>query len=97
MTLQENMNYAVTKKIKVVGCLNCPYHTATEKVINDETKEVGLADVCSHPSFGCIIPIDEDCINRLRNGFPQRMTSSYFPDWCPLETEVVVCCCNPVN
>lgn len=91
------MNYITARKIKVVGCLNCPYHTATEQVINDETKELGRVNCCSHPSFECAIPIDEECIDRLKSGLPQRMTYSYFPDWCPLEIESVVCCYNPVN
>lgn len=91
------MNYITTRKIKVVGCLNCPYHIATEKVINDETKELGRVDCCSHPSFECAIPIEKECIDRLSSGLPQRMAYSYFPEWCPLEMESVVCYCNPVN
>lgn len=43
------------------------------------------------------IPIDEECIDRLKSGLPQRMTYSYFPEWCPLEVESYICCCNPVN
>ena len=91
------MNYIATRKIKVTGCLNCPYHTATEKVINEETKELGRVEFCMHPSFECAIPIDKECIDRLKSGLPQRMTYSYFPEWCPLEMESCVCCCNPVN
>lgn len=87
----------VTRKIKVVGCLNCPYHTGGEKVINEETKELGRVEFCKHPSFECAIPIDKECIDRLKSGLPQRMTYSCFPNWCPLEMESCVCCCNPVK
>ena len=90
------MNFITTRKIKEVGCFHCPYHTMRMRVDN-ETNRVERTDVCKHPSFECAIPIDEECIDRLKSGLPQRMTYSYFPEWCPLEIESVVCCCNPVN
>ena len=89
------MNYIATRKIKVVGCLNCPYHTGVEKVINEETKELGRVEVCVHPSFECVIPMDNEHIEDMKSGKKQTMAVSYFPNWCPLEVESHVCCCNP--
>lgn len=91
------MNYAVTKKIKVVGCLNCPYHALRMRVINQETGETERANICKHPSFECAIPIDNEHIEDMQSGKKQIMGTRYFPDWCPLETEGLICCCNPVN
>lgn len=91
------MNYITTRKIKVVGCLNCPYHTATEKVLNEETKERGRVEFCMHPSFECTIPMDKKHIEDMKSGKKPIMGAQYFPEWCPLEMESCVCCCNPVN
>lgn len=91
------MNYITTRKIKVVGCLNCPYHAMRMRVINQETNEVERTDICKHPSFETALPIDGECIEDMKSGKRQVMRTSYFPDWCPLEIEGYVCCCTPVN
>ena len=90
------MNYITTRKIKVVGCLNCPYCGMRMRVIN-QTKEVECINICLHPSFETALPIDSECIEDMKSGKRQVMRTSYFPEWCPLEIESYVCCCNPVN
>ena len=90
------MNYTISKKIKVVGCLNCPYHSSIEKVINKEG-ELGMVEYCCHPSFECAIPMDNEYIEDMKSGKKLTMCQRFFPDWCPLETESYVCCCNPIN
>ncbi len=91
------MNYITTRKIKVTGCLNCPYHAATEKVTNEETKEKSRVEFCIHPSFECAMPMDNEHIEDMKSGKKPRIGTQYFPDWCPLEMESCVCYCNPVN
>lgn len=91
------MKYITTRKIKVVGCLNCPYHARTEKVINEKTKEKGMVEYCMHHSFECAMPMDNEHIEDMKSGKKPMIGTQYFPDWCPLEMESVVCCCNPVN
>lgn len=73
------------RKIKVSGCLNCPYR-------------IGRHDVnpmCEHPSFGVksitpTIPI-KYC-EGLMNGVEHTMCpEEYMPNWCPLESDNVIC------
>lgn len=76
-------DYVVTKKIRVVGCLNCPYFRPMgyfeEHKINAQ---------CAHPSFrGAQVDISNEDIRD-----PQ-----YMPDWCPLEVEVHCCCCTTTD
>lgn len=91
------MNYITARKIKVTGCLNCPYHTATEKVINEETKEKGRVEFCMHPSFECAMPMNNEHIEKMKSGKIPIRGTQFFPEWCPLEMESCVCYCNPVN
>lgn len=90
------MSYIASRKIKVTGCLNCPYYERTEKVINEETIERGRVEYCMHPSFKCAMPMDNEHIEDMKSGKKQTMAVSYFPNWCPLEVEsYACCCCNP--
>ena len=88
------MNYITTRKIKVVGCLNCPY------LFKQELPDNKYIYKCHHPSFQLGSPqipfkFVEDLGAEMDE--PTMFPTSSFPEWCLLEIESVVCCCNPVN
>lgn len=77
------------RKIKVSGCLNCPYcqpykHTETE------TKYY-----CNHHSFGKAmkLPIIPDRVfEDIVSGVEYTMCrEEYVPNWCPLEYDNIFC------
>lgn len=62
------------RKIRVSGCVNCPYE-AVEK--------------CEHPSFaekGVAIDIPEEYLKAGEGTLPM---SGYVPDWCPLDVDPI--------
>lgn len=77
-------HYFTPRKIRVVGCLNCPYFVAGRTVCLGGDPEVPetLPSVCNHPSF------------KERALFREESLSgpSYTPDWCPLEFEICNVC-----
>ena len=85
----------VTRKIKVVGCLNCPYRKEIRNLIDNVPQVI---NECRHPSFNHKPKLNNEYIENLKEGKEHSMVrNSYTPDWCPLEIESYVCCCNPVN
>lgn len=88
------MNYITARKIKVVGCLNCPY------LFKQNLPDNKYIYKCHHPSFQLGSPqipfkVVEDLGAEMDE--PTMFPTSSFTEWCPLEYESVVCCCNPVN
>lgn len=88
------------RKIKVSGCLNCPYcMEQTHPTIDN--KETVLNKICHHPSFGAqratpTIPLQY--IIDLAGGIEYSMCSKeYMPNWCPLEHDGLVCISQPIN
>ena len=67
------------KKIKVSGCLNCPYMEKTSNYGKESIIE------CKHHSFincgGDFPVIKEEIIKNFSDGNP----GDKYPDWCPLE------------
>ena len=78
------------RKIKVSGCLNCPYRIGGRN-----------GNQCNHPSFGIngitpTIPIKY--IEELLNGVEHTMCQEeYMPSWCPLEYDGLVCVSQPIK
>lgn len=76
--------YFTPRKIRISGCLNCPYFRDRYKVNLGGKPEV-IEEVkarCGHPSFkGCAHLEDEFVGNHL-----------YIPVWCPLEFETYNTC-----
>lgn len=70
-----------TRKIRVVGCQNCPYY---EEFV-DSQKPLDKQEIireCAHPTFKNRI-----CINDMP-------CAVFIPDWCPLEIETYICNIN---
>ena len=71
------------KKIRVSGCLNCPYMERSKHYIDENETEDWYS--CQHPSFisrGSDFPeIHTDTINNIICGNGDKST----PLWCPLE------------
>lgn len=79
--MEKERTFFAPRKIRVVGCLNCPYfrdrHTMNFGEIVEEVKAR-----CGHPSFKGNAPLEEEFVgNHL-----------YIPDWCPLEFETYNTC-----
>lgn len=79
------------RKIKVSGCLNCPYR-------------IGRHDsnpMCQHPSFninGITPTIPTRYCEDLLNGVEHTMCrEEYMPSWCPLEYDGLVCVSQPIK
>lgn len=82
--MEKNNTFFVPRKIRVVGCLNCPYfrdrHTMRLGGELEVIEEVKAR--CGHPSFKGNAPLEEEFVgNHL-----------YIPDWCPLEFEICNVC-----
>ena len=79
------------RKIKVSGCLNCPYRN----------KEANGVHKCSHPTFhinGYTPTIKPKYIEDLRDGVEYTMCrEEYMPNWCPLEYDGLVCVSQPIK
>lgn len=88
------------RKIKVSGCLNCPY-CMEQTHLTIDNKETVLNNICHHPSFGAqratpTIPLQY--ITDLAGGIEYSMSSKeYMPNWCPLEHDGLVCISQPIN
>lgn len=73
------------KKIKVVGCANCPYKSNLPSSEDPSITE----SRCGHPSFIDVYPK----VGEVEQFDPNNM----FPDWCPLENDVeAVVITNPI-
>lgn len=76
------------RKIKVSGCLNCPYWMA-DNPENPETNHY-----CNHPSFGRALKlpiIPNRVFDDIVSGKEYTMCrEEYMPNWCPLEYDGVV-------
>lgn len=79
------------RKIKVSGCLNCPFRM----------QDADGAHLCDHPSFGVngVTPsIPPKYIDDLRSGVEYVMCQAeYMPSWCPLEYDGLVCVSQPMK
>ena len=88
------MEYILTRKIKVVGCLNCPY------LYKQKLTEGKYVYKCHHPSFQVGVPqIPFGQVEDLgiEMDEPTMMPYSSFPDWCPLDVETCISCYNPTK
>jgi hypothetical protein len=87
------MEVVLTRKIKVVGCLNCPY------LFKQELTDMKYAWKCHHPSFQGSPMIPFKNVEGLGSNMdsPMEFPNSSFPDWCPLEVDMYVCSCNPLG
>lgn len=88
------------RKIKVSGCLNCPY-CMEQTHLTIDNKEVVLKNICQHPSFGAhkVTPqIPLQYITDLDSGIEHKMCfEEYMPNWCPLEYDGLVCVSQPIK
>lgn len=81
------------RKIKVSGCLNCPYCIKQNDTTIDG-KSITVAYICNHQSFQVLngapkIPLH--FIQDLENGVEFKMCGEdYMPTWCPLEYDVMI-------
>lgn len=88
------------RKIKVSGCLNCPY-CMEQTHLTIDNKETVLNKICHHPSFVAqratpTIPLQY--ITDLAGGIEYSMCpKEYMPNWCPLEYDGLVCISQPIN
>lgn len=82
--MEKERTFFIPRKIRVVGCLNCPYfrdrHTVSFGVKPEVLEEVKAR--CGHPSFKRDAPLREEFLSG----------PSYIPDWCPLEFETCNTC-----
>lgn len=62
------------KKIKVSGCINCPYCKSNNSRYN-----------CTHPSFKNDIEIPSEYLSK-----PLEMCPAMCPHWCPLDDEYII-------
>ena len=88
------MEIVVTRKIKVVGCLNCPY------VFRQSLSDKAYAYKCLHPSFNQgspIIPINT--VESVGENIDKVVGwgDSTFPSWCPLECDSPICTSTPIK
>lgn len=75
------------RKIKVIGCFNCPYMKlrlieGTEKMF------------CEHPSFIMDGVVNIEAKSDLHPD-DDKDPESLIPAWCPLEFDIPVFPCNP--
>lgn len=88
------------RKIKVSGCLNCPY-CMEQTHLTIDNKEVVLKKICQHPSFGAhkVAPqIPLQYITDLDSGIEHKKSfEEYMPNWCPLEYDGLVCVSQPIK
>ncbi len=84
------MIHIPTRKIKVVGCMNCPY--LVKKYLPDNK----YVYKCKHHSFHRTPIIPTGTVENLGGEhLYDGMIKFYpFPEWCPLEVESYVCSCN---
>jgi len=82
--MENERTFFVPRKIRVVGCLNCPYFVAGKTVCLGGDPEVPetLPPVCNHPSFKERASLREEFLSG----------PSYIPYWCPLEFETCNTC-----
>lgn len=69
------------RKIRVVGCQNCPYY---EEFV-DSNKPLDKQEIiraCAHPTF------------KNRIGINDMPCAGFILDWCPLEIETYMCPSN---
>ena len=82
--MENERTFLTPRKIRVVGCLNCPYFR-DRYAMNLGGKPEVLEEVkarCGHPSFKRYAPLEEEFVgNHL-----------YIPVWCPLEFETCDVC-----
>lgn len=86
----------LTRKIKVVGCLNCPYYAEfTDASLPLEEQE----DIrqCTHPSFKRSPMINGEYVTDLQDSRERRMSVRFMPDWCPLDIDSAICYYPPTN
>ena len=89
--MENERTFFAPRKIRVVGCLNCPYYTP-KRTINwkgeseiQKTKEAH----CHHPSFKHSVDIlPKEGFLYSAPGYPPY----FIPDWCPLEFETCDVC-----
>lgn len=73
----------IARRIKVTGCLNCPYHK--EHSYGDDDKGlVEFSYFCEHPSFGHSPRVGKEYVHNLYDG-AEGENVRYMPNWCPLE------------
>lgn len=84
------MIHIPTRKIKVVGCMNCPY--LVKKYLPDNK----YVYKCKHHSFHRSLIIPTGTVENLGDEYLYDGMIKYspFPEWCPLEVESYVCSCN---
>lgn len=84
------MIHIPTRKIKVVGCMNCPY--LVKKYLPDNK----YVYKCKHHSFCRSLIIPTGTVENLGDEYLYDGMIKYspFPEWCPLEVEPYVCSCN---
>ena len=85
------------RKIKVSGCLNCPYLIKFESsALIGNTKTYTYS--CAHPSFkfGKNSQIEYKYIENMEDGKEECYTQ-YCPNWCPLEIDYIPVNCSPVK
>ena len=77
------------RKIKVSGCLNCPYCQSYHPT------EEEIKHCCKHPSFRSsskLPDIPNRVFDDIVSGVEHTMyQEEYMPSWCPLEYDGVVC------
>lgn len=88
------------RKIKVSGCLNCPFRLQQTHPTIDNG-EVTLKYICQHPSFlsqKATPQIPLKYIVDLEGGVEYVMCQTeYMPSWCPLEYDGLVCVSQPMK
>lgn len=74
----------IARRIKVTGCLNCPYHKEKVNIVSSDGGLDEVSHLCEHPGFEFSPSIDNQYIDNLHKGLEGYMVQ-YMPDWCPLE------------
>lgn len=80
--MENERTFFAPRKIRVVGCVNCPYYSPKRVINKMEAK-------CNHPSFRHSIEfLHKGGICESLPGDPPN----FIPDWCPLEFEICNVC-----
>lgn len=88
------MEFILSRKIKVVGCLNCPY------LLKQQISDNKHLYSCTHPSFIDSPIVPTNIVENIGKESEHEGMIKFdtFPGWCPLDTDSYECSCyNSIN